>query len=144
MSSDWGSFAFKWTAVPGNSQIVVPWDSTRGAANMLWTAVAAGAASLVPGPWRGKFTMAVVRYSILCTGQNVTLAEQVLTGNAGTAADWETQGAAGAATIAAGTTSVREFKPLAPDWRIMITAGATGPTLFTVWGDAAYSPSYGG
>lgn len=142
----WGPISFRFDSAPGANQIAIAFDSTRGPANMTWAPVAAGSAFLVPGPWRAAYPGAVIRYSILCTAQSVTLAEQVLTGssNPAVAGDWETQGAAGAAVIAAGVTAPREFKPLTPDWRITLTAGGTGPTLFTVWGTIVYGPSYGG
>jgi hypothetical protein len=137
--------SFRFTVPPGNSAFVIPMDSTRGPANLSYASIAAGSSYLAPGPWRGKLVPAIVRYSIKSTTENVTLDEQVLTGVAGTSADWESQGTDGTAqTITAGTTAIREFKPLGHDWRLLITAGATGPTALVVVGELIFSSSYGG
>jgi hypothetical protein len=133
------------TTNPGNSQFVVVFDTTRGLALGDQVAVASGNARLVPLSTdakgrRGAFTGAALRGTILCTTQNVTLLQQDLTGVAGAATDWETQGTAGSVTITAGTTQPFEFKPLAPDWRLVVQAGATGPDscvvkLAITWGE---------
>lgn len=133
------STSFTWTTVPANSQVVVPIDTTRLGRGAT-TSIATNSAFLIPGTDRNVWNGACLRYTILTTGQNVTCLEQVLTGAANAAADWETQGAAGSVTVTAGTTSTREFKPLAPDWRLRIDAGATGPTTLVLkcvitWGE---------
>lgn len=139
-TSNWGSFAFRFAVVPGNSAYVIPWDSTRLVPE--YSSIAAGGAALAPGSFRGHRRRAMISYSVLCTDQNVTYSEQVLTGNAGTSADWDTQGT-GTGTVTAGTETVREFRPLCPDWRLLITAGATGPTTCLVWGTVAYTEDFG-
>lgn len=125
---------FRWIVPPGNNGFVIPFDTTRGPANMTWAAIAAGSAYLVPGDWRAKFSGYIWSYSLRATTNDVTVDEQILTGNARTAADWETQGVAGTFTATAGTTYPREFKPLTPDSRLLVTAGPTGPTALIVWG----------
>ena len=47
-------------------------------------------------------------------------------------------------TVTAGTTVPREFKPLSPDHRILITAGATAPTELIIQLTLLYAPNYGG
>jgi len=128
------------TTVPANSAFVVVLDSTRGLMNTQ-TSVATGGAGLVPGPYRSRWAGAAVRYTALCTTQNETVLEQILTGKAGTAADWETQGAAGSQTVTAGgTTLAREWKPLGHDFRLVVQAGATAPAtsvlqVTVIWGE---------
>ncbi len=119
------------TTAPANSQFSVVIDSTRRLFNSQ-ASVASGAAGLVPGQYRGAWSGAHIRYSALCTVQNVTLLLQDLTGVAGVAGDWETQGAAGSVTVTAATTAVGEFKPLTADFRILVQAGGTGPTTCVV------------
>ena len=140
-ASNWGSFAFRFQVAPGNSAFVIPFDSTRLAAE--YASIASGGAALAPGDYRGRLRNAKIGYSVLCTTQNVTVDEQVLTGNAGTSADWDTQGASPSATVTAGTEEIAEFRPLAPDWRILITAGATGPATLIVRGQISYTEDFG-
>lgn len=117
------------SVAPGNSATVIALDSTYG---LIYGSQASQHAStgayLTPGKYRSKWAHPVVKVTAKCTDQNVTVLDQILTGVAGTSADWETQGAAGSHTITAATTSVWEFKPEAADWRLRIDAGATGPT----------------
>ncbi len=137
--------AFRFTTPPGNNEFVIPFDTTRHCHALSTASLAAGSAFLAPGPYRGLFAGVIWRLSVLCTGQNVTLDPQILVGNAGTAADWATQAATGIpATITAGTAGVYEFKPLAPDSRILVTAGATGPTTLIVQLDVIQNSTYGG
>jgi hypothetical protein len=136
-------FSFRFDTVPGNSAFVVPWDSTRGIEGIIRVSIAAGGAGLAPGQKRGCFDSKIIRYSIKSTVQGFTLDEQILTGNAGTSADWETQGAAGNLVAVAGTTYPREFKPLAPDHRLLVTAGGTAPTTLLVWGTLIDSSDFG-
>ena len=132
---------FKWTTVPANNQVVVPLDSTRWPSGpTASTSIATNSPLLAPGLDRGFLAGCIVRFSVLCTGQNVTVLEQILTGNAGTSADWETQGASGTIAVVAGTTQPLEWKPATPDFRLRIDAGATGPTTLVlqielVWGE---------
>jgi hypothetical protein len=139
----WEPFAFRWTVAPGNSQLVVPFDSTYGSAAMSQVALAAGSPFLAPGQWRGRYRGMLIRYSIRASTTAVTVDEQDLTGAAGTSADWETQGTIGTFTATAGTTFPREFKPLTPDARILVTAGGTGPTALVIQGAAMYTSDYG-
>lgn len=134
------SFATRFTVAPGNSQYVVPWDTTRGIEGFLSTAQASNPA---PGGKRGAFAGKLLRYTIRCTGQNCTVDEQILSGNAGTNADWETQETTGNYTLTASTTAVREFKWLNGDARVLVTAGATGPTTFFFYGTVVDAPDHG-
>ena len=126
--------SLRWTVVPGNSGFVIPFDSTRGPHDMTWGAIASGSAYLAPGKMRGVYAGMKAAMSIRCTGQNVQADWQIKTGNAGTSADWESQGGAGVGvhTVTAGTTFTGEFKPLAPEWRVLLTAGGAGPTTCEV------------
>lgn len=121
---------------PANSQFVVVFDTTRGL-NTSNASVATGTATLIPLSTdnlgrRAMYAGGLIRYSALCTTQNVTLLLQVLTGVGGVAGDWETQGAAGSVTVTAGTTAIGEYKPLDADWRVMVQAGGTGPATCVV------------
>jgi hypothetical protein len=135
------------TVAPAASEFVVVFDSTRGL-NTSNASVATGTAGLVPLSTdnrgrRGMFSGGLIRYTALSTTQNVTLLLQVLTGVGGVAGDWETQGAAGSVTITAATTAVGEFKPLAPDWRVVVQAGATGPATCVVKLNVLWGEDYG-
>lgn len=120
------------TTAPGNSQTVICLDSTRGLVDGSHSSIATNAAGMAPGRFRSKWPRAVASVTVACTTQNVTAKFEILTGVAGTSADWEEQGAAGSQTVTAGTTLTYEFKPLAADWRIRILAGATGPATCVV------------
>lgn len=139
-----GPLSFQRTFTPGNNEIVIALDSTRGLINGPSAAVASGSSYLAPGPNRGRWAGAVVRYTVKCTTQNVTATENILTGNAGTSADWEVQGATGTQTVTAGTTLVREWKPEAGDFLLLITAGATGPGSCIVKVELDWSNNFGG
>lgn len=130
------------TTVPANSQFVVVFDSTRGLQNSQ-ASIATGAAGLIPGARRSQWARSAVEFTALCTTQNVTLLQQILTGVAGAAADWETQGAGGSITITAATTSTGEWKPLAADFRLVVQAGATGPATCVVKAVLTRSDDYG-
>lgn len=126
--------SFRFETVPGNNGFIIPFDSTRGPANLSYSAIAAGSAFLAPGPWRARFAGAVIKYHILCTTQALTLDEQGLTGNAGTSADWQSQASGTTVPVAAGTPLPREFTFLGPEGRILLTAGAAAPATCIVWG----------
>jgi hypothetical protein len=130
------------STAPANSQFTVVLDSTRCLTNSQ-ASVASGAAGLIPGSFRGRWTGGIVSYSALTTTQNVTLLLQDLTGVGGVAGDWETQGAGGSVTVTAGTTSVGEFKPLTSDFRVVVQAGATGPATCVVRLKVEWSGDYG-
>lgn len=130
------------TTAPANSQFTVVLDSTRRLFNSQ-ASVATGAAGLIPGQYRGSWTGAHIRYSALCTTQNVTVLLQDLTGVGGVAGDWETQGSAGSVTVTAGTTSVGEFKPLTADFRMVVQAGGTGPATCVVRVTVLWGEDYG-
>lgn len=138
-----GIIDFTYTQKPGNSGFVIPIDSTRGLVESTGGPILAGSAFLAPGSFRYKWPRRIVTWTIKAATQNVTLDEQVLSGIAGTSSDWETQGAAGTHTITAGTTATGEFKPLSPDWRILITAGATGPSACIIKITSTFSSDYG-
>lgn len=136
------------TVAPGNSEFVVVFDTTRGLALTSQASVATGNAALVPLSTdakgrRGAFAGASVRYTALCTTQNVTLLEQDLTGVGGVAGDWETQGTAGSVTVTASTTATGEFKPLGDDWRFVVQGGATGPATCVVKLTITWGEDYG-
>lgn len=137
------AFSIRFTVPPGNSAFVVPWDSTRGPEGISHASIAAGADLLAPGRKRGRFPRKLIIYTIKTTGQNVTVDEQVLTGVAGTSADWESS-ATGTFTVTAGTASPREFKTGGTDHRILVTAGATGPTTLVLEGDVVDHADFGG
>lgn len=130
------------STAPANSEFSVVLDSTRGLANSQ-ASVATGGAGLVPGNFRNRWGGAIVRYSALTTTQNVTLLQQILTGVGGVAGDWETQGSAGSVTVTAGTTAVGEFKPLTPDWRLVVQAGGTAPATSVVRVQVLFGEDYG-
>lgn len=94
--------------------------------------VATTAATVSPGKDRGALARMVWNYSVLCTGQNVTVLDQVLTGVAGTAADWETQGSGSHVITAGAGATLVEFKPGCPDYRVRVDAGGTGPTTLVM------------
>ncbi len=120
------------TTAPASSQSVIVIDSTY---RTIYGSQASQNSStgtyLTPGRYRNGWAKAVVRYTVKCATQNVTTLDQILTGVAGTSADWETEGS-GSHTITAGTTTVVSFTPSAADWRVRIDAGATGPTTCVV------------
>lgn len=136
-------FSIGFTVPPGNNAFVIPWDSTRGPIEITHASIAAGSAYLAPGPRRGRYDGKIIRYSIKCTSQNCTVDEQILTGSAGTSADWESQGTTGTYTLTAGTTATRDFKPLAADHRILVTAGATGPASLVLRATLITSADFG-
>lgn len=115
---------------------------------MSWAGLAAGSPFLAPGAWRAMFNNIAYRYMILCATNNVVVDEQLLTGVAGTSADWTTQDPAGTDpgqyTVTAGTPVWAEFKPLSPDHRILVSAGATGPTALRVLLSVYSTQDYGG
>jgi len=135
----------RWTVVPGANGFVIPFDSTRGPANMIWTAIAAGSTYLSPGPWRSMYPRAVMGYSIRSVTQAVTVDEQIRTRFTGASTDWETQGVAGTFIATAGTTFPREFKPLpGQDFRLLVTGGATPPdSLEIFWSVYVGTADYG-
>jgi hypothetical protein len=127
-------YDFRFETPPGNSAFVVPFDTTRGPALISYASLAAGSAFLAPGDWRGKCSPCVVKYMITVTGQAVTLDEQFRTGIAGTSADWTSQASGSAVPVPVTVPQPREFTVNGPDGRILITAGATGPTTLVIWG----------
>lgn len=131
-------FSLRFEAPPGNSSFVVPWDSTRGILGLVYASEAANPA---PGPRRGQYDKKKIKYTLLVTGQNVTIDEQLLVGNAGTNADWVTQGAQVA--VVAGTPVSREFKHISTDGRLLVGAGATGPTTLIFRGTIEDTSDYG-
>lgn len=108
---------FQFSTLPANSGTVYPLDSTC-------RTIAAPTAA--PGVYRKHWGGAIVRGTIKNGNQAVTLYEEVLTGNAGTSADWETE-TGGTISIAASSTTPVEWKPSAPDFRLRLVAGGTAP-----------------
>lgn len=131
-------FSLTFTAVPGDSAFVVPWDSTRGIEGIVYASEAANPA---PGPKRGRYAGKKIAYTVEVTGQNVAIDEQLLIGNAGTNADWETQGAQ--VPVVVGTRQSREFKHISTDGRILITAGGTAPATLVFRGTVQDTSDYG-
>lgn len=125
---------FRWEVVPGNNGFVIPFDTSRGPILGTQAAIAAGSAFLAPGDYRGRYSPCVVKYTITVTVQPVTLDEQLRTGIAGTSADWTSQASGAAVVVPVTVPQPREFTVNGPDGRILITAGATGPTTVIIWG----------
>jgi hypothetical protein len=119
------------SVLPANSQTVIVLDSTR---QLLYTpaSIATNAADMAPGSFRAMWQRAVISVTAECTTQDMTMKYEILTGLAGTSADWKEQGASGSQTVTAGTTHVYEFKPLAADWRIRMLAGSDNPDAVVV------------
>lgn len=103
-----------------NNAVNVLVDSTNGF-------VSATPASLVPGPFRGRWANMGIKGTIAATGQNVTINLEALTGSAGTSGDWEIE-SSGTVTVTAGTTYTLRWCPTAPDFRLREVNGGTGPT----------------
>lgn len=143
MGSPTRALNFEYTVVPAANESVVVLDSTRGLITNANASITTGNAYLVPGNFRNRWAGAIIRYTVKAVTQNVTATDQILTGVAEAAADWETQGAAGSHTVTAGTTSVIEFKPLAADFRVKIDAGGTAPDSLTVRVSVVWGEDYG-
>lgn len=133
-----------YTVAPGNSQVVIPFDSTWWLQQLpaQRAALATSSAYLAPGPNRGALGRALVTGTIKVGNQAVTVLEQMLTGNAGTSADWETE-TTGTIAIAASGTQPIEWKPRGADWRLRIDAGATGPDTLIVRLSVAITTDFG-
>lgn len=121
--------------LPGNSEYVLLCDSTYGIPTDA-QAIASSATDIVPGgDGPNSYVGGRLMGWILSTGQDVTAYFQIRTGVAGTAADWTTDpsgpGTAGVMTVTAGTVSNFSWRPNARDFRILVVAGATGPTTLT-------------
>lgn len=132
------AFDLRFDIPPGNAAFVVPWDSTRGIEGLIYASEAANPA---PGRLRGRYSKKKIKYTLLVTGQDVAIDEQLLIGNAGTNADWVTQGAQ--VPVVAATPVSREFKAIATDQRILVTAGGTGPTTLVFRGTVEDTADYG-
>lgn len=113
--------AFKYTTAPANSGDVYPLDTTC-------RTIATPAAA--PGPYRKQWPNGRVFATIKNGNQAVTVTLELLTGNAGTSADWETDTTAtsgGVIALVASTTQVISWFPASSDYRIKVTAGGTAP-----------------
>lgn len=116
------------TTAPADNQVCIVFDTTRGLMGSQ-ASISTTAAGLVPGAYRNRFAHAVVKVIAECATNNITVLDQILTGDGSAAADWETQAAAGSHTIVAGADPANwEFKPVGADWRIRISGGATAAT----------------
>jgi hypothetical protein len=122
------------TTNPANSQGVILFDSTWWhSPDKGWEASqhATAGAYLPPGPFRGRFSRAIVQGTVrLGAGDNCTLYEQVLTGVAGAFADWETE-STGTLTLTAASTTPIEWRPQGPEFRLWLVAGADNPASQT-------------
>ena len=128
-----GPISVTWTVKPGNSESVIVIDSTRwpsGPTSGVSQHATTGS-FLTPGQDRGFLSKAIVNYTVKAATSDVTVLDQLLTGVAGTSADWETT-ATGSHTVTAGSTTSVTFTPTLADWRIRIDAGGTGPTALVV------------
>lgn len=122
-------------ALPGNSQIVPLIDTTYWRDTGNWPAAASAAA---PGKSRGQLGGYRITGTVKPTGQSVTVTFQILTNPTGTtSAAFEADvnvsgtGGTGSVVVASGSTQPFSWLPPTPDWRIIITAGATGPTTLS-------------
>lgn len=120
------------TALPGNSQIVPVIDTTYWDNAPPWAAAASAAA---PGKSRGALGGKRVTGSITPGGQAVTLTFQIMSNPGGTtSAAFEADtnvsgtGGTGAVSVASNATQPFSWLPATADWRIIVTAGGTGPT----------------
>jgi len=119
--------SLRWTAAPGNNEIAILWDSTRGPAKMLWgDCVASGSPYLVPGEWRHKYNASAIKGTVGVVGNDAELQLQIRTAFADAATDWEAQGGAGVGTITLtdGTPQPFDFKPQNAENRIIVTASS--------------------
>lgn len=120
------------TALPGNSQITPVIDTTYWNDSPPWAPAAAAAP---PGKSRGQLAGGRITGTITPVAQNATVTFLLLTDPSGTtAAAFEADvnvsgtGGTGSAVITAGSTFTYSWLPTSPDWRVIVTAGATGPT----------------
>lgn len=132
----------EFTTIPAANESVIVLDSTRRLHTGSTASLASGSAYLAPGVYRNAWAGAIVRYTVKATTQDVTAVDEILTGNAGTSSDWETQ-ASGSRTVTAGTTLPIEFKPLTADWRIRIAGGGTGPSALVVQTSVVWGEDFG-
>lgn len=84
-----------------------------------------------PGTQRGKRVGYALKGSIKVGNQAVTLKFQMLSGNAGTSADWEDE-SGGAIALTASTTYPFVWRPQGTDYRCIIVNGGTGPDALVV------------
>jgi hypothetical protein len=117
--------------LPGNSQYTILYDSTE---NFTASAYAPTAALKAPGSLRGMMRGLRIAGSVKPVTQGITLRFYILTGDAGTNADWELDttasgtGGTGAISVAAGTAQTFSWAPALPDCAVVILAGATAPS----------------
>lgn len=139
------NLAFKWTTKPGNSETVVPLDSTyMGAPVAAAFTTASPGTYLTPGNYRNMWKgHPVIKGTVYCTDQNVTVYLQSLVGTDNDSSDWETDADNGTVTVTAGTPKPIEWKPRGDDFRIRIDAGATGPTILQARFTVAWNVDYG-
>lgn len=132
--SDSAPTYIRWTTVPGNLGYVIPFDSTYNLTDVLNRgALAAGSAYLAPGPKRGQFpnwTLKGVCRSV--GGSDIAVAMQSRTLNAGTSGDWETDSGGTMTITAGGAGAPFHWHAAGIDFRLLLTAGATGPTSLLV------------
>lgn len=124
------TLSYKFTTVPADSGTVYPIDST---------AIGVATPAAAPGPLRALMEGARVAFVVRNGDQQVTVYQDILTGNAGTSADWETE-SGGTTVVAASSTQPFEWRPTARDFRVRVVAGANNPDSLVVhvtitWGE---------
>lgn len=137
-------FQKRWSlAAPGNNEIAILWDSTRGDHYPAPSAVLSGSSYLIPGPLHGKFPRGIIEGFVGVTGQPVTIKAYKRTAYNNAAADWELDesfvgSGTGTVVVAAGDTQPFEWK-FATEHLLRVDMGATAPTLF--WAEFTWTPT---
>jgi len=139
-------FSIKWTTIPGNNEIAIIFDSTRGIPYRINSAVASGSAYLIPGGWNGRYPHALVSGFVKCTGTDVTAKFYGRTEFDNDANDWEVDASApnaGTKTVTAGGGAWPfEWKPSCTDFLFRIDC-TTAPTLLSVQIDILPTMDFG-
>lgn len=121
--------------LPGNNGYTILVDSTR----YLMEPRGPHTANPDPGRFRGKWSGWRVEGGIATTGQDVTLLFQILEDRTATAAaswktDTTTAPGSGSVTITAAADAYRfNWMPNGSEFRVLVDAGATGPTTMPNW-----------
>jgi hypothetical protein len=127
-----------WIIPPGNSESVIVFDTTRMRSGVAAPgSITAGSPFFAPGEGRNRLAGYGFRGTIECAGQPVTAYADVLTGNAGTSADWDIESAWPSGIVVstgAGNGQTLRWIPSGPDFRLRIAAGASGPSGLVVRG----------
>ena len=115
-------------ALPGNSQHTYMLDTTYIGTES--TTLSTSARTTL-GPSRALCTGKRAVGTILCTGQDVTCTFEILVGDNTWQTDPDGPGTAGVKTVTATVVFKFDWLPKANEYRIRITAGATGPTTLS-------------